>query len=91
MVAEHLRVAVAGAVFVFAVDFADRRVDIDHQRRLAGAGAQCPRPGEGVADDGFELADVTEREGPQERAQRRRCHHPMAEPPAVEPARSTSA
>jgi hypothetical protein len=77
VVAQRLRVAERGALLVVPLDFADGGVDVDHQPSGAGAGAQRPRSAQHLADDGFELADVTEREGPQERAQRRGCHDPV--------------
>ena len=81
VIAEHVGVAEPGTLFLFAVDRTDRRVDVDHQRIGAGTGTGRPRPLQGLADDGFELADMPEREGTQERPQRRRRHHPMTEHP----------
>ncbi len=43
--------------------------------------AEGPASTKGLADDGFELADVAEGEGPQERAERRRSHHPEGQDP----------
>ena len=55
-------------------------------------GAGGPDPFEGVAVDGFELTDMTGMNVGEERAQRRRGHHPMPQDtPSVDPARSTSA
>ena len=65
-----------------AVDRTDRRVDVDHQRPIAGSGTRRPGPLENPTDDRFELADMPEREGAQERAQRRRRHHPMRQHPS---------
>ena len=92
VVAEHLGVAEPGAVLVRC----RRPRQIVESMSITNGPAPGPapeRPGplEHPADDGFELADMTEREGAQERAQRRRGHHPMPSTPAVEPARSMSA
>src|SRR5262249_60669672 len=62
VIAQHLGVAERGALLAFAFDLADRRVDINHQTLGAGPGAQGPRPAENLADHGFELAHMTERE-----------------------------
>jgi len=75
VIAQHVGVAVAGALFRLADHLTDRRVDIDHER--ARCCACCPRPLTRDVVHGFELADMTERERPQERAERRGCHHPM--------------
>jgi len=45
-------------------------------RAAPGPRTQRPCPPQDLADDGLELADVAEGEGPQERAQRRGRHHP---------------
>ncbi len=59
VVAQHPRVAVGGALLGVAVDLTDRRVDIDDQR--AGRGSLGgPGPFHRAADDGFELAVMTE-------------------------------
>ena len=81
VVAEHFRVAEPGALLVLAGDLADRRIDVDHEWSGSGTGAGSPDPLECAPDDGFELADMTEREGSQKRAQRRGRHHPMAQHP----------
>ena len=75
VIAEPFRVAVRGALFVFAVNLTDRRVQIHDQRPVAGAGASGPRPPERSAQHGVELADVTERERPQEAAHCGGGHH----------------
>ena len=78
VVSELARVPVSGTLLVATDDFADRRIDIDHQ--AAGRGDTRPRGAlERFAVNTFELADVTERERPQERPDRRWCHHPMTE------------
>jgi hypothetical protein len=48
----------------------------DGHRVLAGAGAQLPRPAQRLRDHRVELADMPERERPQQRAQGGRGHHP---------------
>jgi hypothetical protein len=75
VVAEHSGVAVGGALLGLAVDFTDRRVQIDRHRSVTGTGAELPGPPDRLADHPIELADVPEGERPQERAQRRRRHH----------------
>jgi hypothetical protein len=75
VVAEHLGVAVGGTGLELAEDLTDRRVDVDHQLVLTGARPQIPGAMEGIADHLFELADVTEAEGTQERPERGRRHH----------------
>ena len=77
VVAELLGVAEPGALLGVTIDFADRRVDIDHQPCRAGAGTERPRSGDDLGGRRFELADMTERERSQERPQRRGGHHPM--------------
>jgi hypothetical protein len=46
---------------------------------LARTGTQRPCPAQYLCQYPIELADMTEGEGPEERAQRRRCHHPVTE------------
>jgi hypothetical protein len=58
------------------VDLADRRIEIDHHRSGARARPRRPRPADRLGDHRVELADVSEGEGPKERAERRGCHHP---------------
>ena len=82
--------AVRGSLFLFAVDLADRGARIDHQRRLAGARAQSPGARQSARQHRFELADVTERERPQERPDRRgrrrlESQHPPGAPGAQHP------
>ena len=70
-----LGVAEPGALFGVAVDFDDGVVDVDHRQlldsgddgRVLGQGGQEP------GGDCVELTHVPEREGAQERAQRRGC------------------
>ena len=84
-------VAVGGTVLGLAVHLADRRVQIDRHRAGARSRAQRPSPSERLGDHRVELADVAERERAQERAERRRSHHPERQHPPVAPARSLSA
>ena len=82
--------AVRGALFLLAVDLADRGAHIDHQRRLAGARAQPPGARQRARQHRFELADMTERERPPQRPHRRRRHraepqHPTGAPGAQHP------
>jgi hypothetical protein len=76
VVAEDVGVAVGGALLQLAVDLADGRVEIDHHRLGARTGSERPGPSDRLGDHLVELADVSEGEGPQERAQRRRRHDP---------------
>ncbi len=59
----------------------DRAVHVDGERRgrIGRPGACAPRPGEHHRRGGVELTGVRPGEPPQERAQRGRCHHPVAE------------
>ena len=66
--------AVRGALFLFAVDLADRGVQIDRQRRTARACSQLPCASQRARQHRFELADVTERDRAQERPDRRGRH-----------------
>ena len=88
VIAERFGVAVSGTLLGFAVNLADRGIDVDHQLTPSGrhraAHARC----EGVPVDRFELADMTERERPKERPDRRRGHHPMTQHRSVAPARN---
>ena len=73
--------AVRGALFLFAVDLADRGVQIDRQRRTARACSQLPCASQRARQHRFELADVTERERPQERPDRGRRHRAESQHP----------
>ncbi len=77
VITELAGVAVAGAALVVAVNFADEAVDIHDQPPAAGAGTELPRAAQRQAEDAVELADMPEREGPQERPERRRRHRAM--------------
>ena len=79
VVAENLGVAVGGAGFEPAEHLSDGRVDVDHQLVMARTRSEGPRTFERVTDHLFELTDVTEGEGTQERPERRRCHHLMGQ------------
>jgi hypothetical protein len=61
------------------VDLTDERIDVDRQRVLARPGAGRPRPRKAVGEHPIQLADVPERERPQERPKRRRRRDPMPE------------
>jgi hypothetical protein len=76
VIPEPLRVAVTGALFVFADDLGDGRVDIDDEALRAGTRAHRPRATDRLADHRVELTDMAERERTQECPQRRRSHHP---------------
>ena len=73
MIAELFGVSVGGALLVVAIDLTNRGVQIDHQRFSSGTGAEVPHPSQHPRHDGIELADVTKRERPQKRSNRRRC------------------
>ena len=75
VIAQTMCVAVAGTLLGLARHLTDCGVDIDRQRPRCRPSRPRPLPGNIV--DRFELADMTKRKGSQERAQRRRCHHPM--------------
>ncbi len=65
------------ALFVMAVNFRDGRVDIDHHRFTSGGPcAAPPRALQRAVRDGVELADMAERERPQERPDRGGSHDP---------------
>lgn len=81
VVAQHPGVGVGSAALGGPVDLADRGVDVDDQHVVAGTGARGPRPFDSSPHHGFELADMTERERPQERAQRGRGQHPVTQHP----------
>ena len=70
-------VPVSGALFVVAVDLADETVDVDHQRQLTRAWPGLPHPRERLVKDVVELADMPERERPQECPEGRWRHHPV--------------
>ena len=70
VIAELVGVTEPGTVFELPVDLADRGVDIDHQRQVPRPRTGRPRPAQGVADHGFHLPGVPERERPQERPDR---------------------
>ncbi len=75
-------------MFGFAVDLGDGRVEIDHQLlTLDRAGSDCPCVGQQATVHSVELADMTERERPQECADRRRCqrHEPQHLPSRPRP------
>ena len=79
VIATHAGVAEHAALFGQPVGLTDRRVDIHRDRFVARSGARRPCPSEELAADPVELTDMSPRKGPQERAQRRRGQHPMAQ------------
>ncbi len=88
VIAPDVGVAVVeGALLLEPVRLADRRVEVDRERCGTGARTGSPGPGEEVAADGVELADMAPAEAAQERAQGRWRLDPMTEDPA-RPARS---
>ena len=67
VIAARARVAgVAGALLGEAVGLADRRVEVDRERRGAGSRSGRPGAGEQLAADAVELADVAPAEAAQE-------------------------
>src|ERR1019366_5276800 len=77
VVAELLRVSVAGSVFGFATHLTDGGVDVDDDLLGPRARPERPGPAQGFGEHCVELADVSEGEGPEERAQGGGRHHPM--------------
>ncbi len=75
VVAEHLGVAERGALLVVAIHRTDRGIDVDGHRLGTGPRAEGPRPRQHRLGDLVELADVAEAESPEERPERRGCHH----------------
>ncbi len=72
VIAELLGVPVGGARLFLAGHFTDRRVHVNRHRFGAGTAAGRPRPPEHLTGGLVQLADVTPREGAQERPHRRR-------------------
>jgi len=72
---------VAGTLLLEPVRLADRRVEIDRQRLAARTRPCRPAPGEQLATDPIELADVAPAEAAQERAEGRRRLDREAEDP----------
>jgi hypothetical protein len=66
VIAEHVRVAVGGALLEAPADRADEAVDVDHEPPRAGAGARLPGAAERLAEQLVDLAHVPERERAQE-------------------------
>ncbi len=60
---------VDGTLLRQTVRLADRRVEVDREGVGPGSRSCCPGPGEEMAADGVELADVTPAEAAQEGAQ----------------------
>ena len=59
---------VDGTFLLEAVRLADRRVEVDRERRIAGTGTGSPGPRQELPGDAVELADVAPAEVPQEGA-----------------------
>ena len=89
VIAAPTGVTEAGALLGIAVDVADEAVDVDDQSAVARAGPGAPRTCERLGEQPVELADMPEREGAQERAERRRRSDP-ATSADNRPERSTS-
>jgi len=72
-------VPIAGTLLVIAIDLTNERINIHNEPIVAWSGACRPRPPEAVSEYSVELADVPEGERPQERPERRRSRHSMAQ------------
>jgi len=81
VLSEHARVAVSRALLLSAIDLLDGRVDVDGHRLFARTGAERPGPRQQLPAETIELADVPESEAPEERSQRGRRHHLVAQDP----------
>ena len=82
MIAAHARVAVVpGALLRQAVGLADRRIEVDRERRRAGSRSGHPGAGQQHAGDAVELADVAPAEAAQEGPEGGRRLHGAAEHP----------
>jgi hypothetical protein len=79
VVAAHAGVAEPSTLLLAAEHLADERIDIDDRALACRAGACSPRAGERVAQDAVKLADMPEREGTQERPERRWRRNCVAE------------
>ena len=82
VIAQPFGVPLGGALFGFAVNFADRGIKIDHHRVGPGPSAELPGPDHDSGRHSIQLADMTEREGPQKRSDRGGCHHLEPQTPA---------
>ena len=80
VIAPHLGVGELGTtLLLWAVGLMDRRVDVDGHRRVAGPRTSGPRSGQHFAGHLVELAGMGQREAPQERPERRRGQHRVAQ------------
>ena len=80
VIAAHARVAVVpGALLGQAVGLADRRIEVDRERRVAWSRPGRPAAGEQLAAEAVELADVAPAEAAQEGPERGRRLHGAAE------------
>ena len=77
VIAEHVGVAKARPALGLAAHLADGRVEVDDHLVRPGPRPERPGPAQRLGEHGVELTDVTEGEGAQERAERRRCHDPV--------------
>ena len=59
----------AAPLILLPIDLLDGGVDIDGHRGIARTGTELPRVGQHLLSGGVELADMTEGEGPEERAE----------------------
>jgi hypothetical protein len=76
------RIANSRALLLIAVDLADEAVDVNDQPALTRSSARRPRARQRHVEHTVKLADMTERERPQKRAQRRRGRNPSTQQPA---------
>ena len=89
VIAQHLGMAVRGAVLGPAAHLTHRGVQIHGQLRDGRRGAHRPRPRQRMLGRFVELAHMPERERPQERPRSRRRHHRRRAAP--HPTRPTAA
>ena len=75
VIAQHLGVAIGGALLGLSAHLTHRGVQIQRHLRDVGRGAHRPRPRQRMLGRFVELAHMPERERPQERPLRRRGHH----------------
>jgi hypothetical protein len=78
VITEHLRVAIAGTLFLLPRHGTDRRVEIQDQ---PSGRTYSHRPGttEALTDHRVELADVSEAKGTEKGPKRRWRHHPVGQ------------
>ena len=66
-------------MLVISEHLADKRIDVHDETIIARAGTRQPRAPQTLCQHSIELANMPERERPQERAQRRGCRDAMTE------------